>query len=632
MLFYSTLQVFLLCLAIFPYVSNGECSSIFGVNINVGDCNELLHGISTFVSGLRFKDPIFIRQPGGDLQNLPRSFTMVGGTCSMAVDLPGGMFQRRRGDWSTHLRQLQILMLTCVEQRKGLGGLINHDGFEYTLVHPAGGSDPNVEIPACLRPATLPTPSVGQCMLRQQSNALAGQSTSAPQAVSINTVAGHNIGQGQIVDPGLYQVAGHKATLGPKGTPTPGQIRGAVRDTSLRQDTLPTKNPNPGPGLGAGQSLRGGRPLFGNAQPQAYPNTQFGNPQPQAQPNIAFAYPQPQALLNMLATFRAQSIPEFSLGIDAVARPDVPRVAQPEPLRQVGSATTLTPERAVQLVKGKLLLNSALTFGSRLIEIILEPLTSELTAFPAQSSIFQPSTSDSTALPAQSSTFQPESRSRGRPRMSGECKIPSYLRIEIWAGDIWQPWDRDASWETSSGILRIIKKGVNTPFPTHDAAYSRAESSMRHWQKKTLLQGAWVSDGLFWLSKDELIAQLKAKAAPQRTPFSTIDLSLQLFPEFRAGPAETEWLEKGHWIMLLGESSAEAARPRKRTRTGAGPSVTDAEGEDVQAVEAMLADEDANTPREREQAANALLTMGNLVDKPSPLSSSQDQEDSEYLP
>ena len=166
MFLYSLLL--LLCLAIFPYLSNGQCSSVLGHNIYLGDCYDVLHRAEAFVAGLSFKEPMFIRQTGGDLQNLPRSFTMPGGTCSMAVDLPGDIFQRKRGSWPFHLEQLKAIVKDCVQEGNGIGGLFIRDGFEYTVVNPEGGSDPNVEVHACMRPADLPQHSVGQCMVIQQ--------------------------------------------------------------------------------------------------------------------------------------------------------------------------------------------------------------------------------------------------------------------------------------------------------------------------------------------------------------------------------------------------------------------------------------------------------------------------------
>ena len=94
------------------------------------------------------------------------------------------------------------------------------------------------------------------------------------------------------------------------------------------------------------------------------------------------------------------------------------------------------------------------------------------------------------------------------------------------------------------------------------------------------------------MADDEIVAKLKAKAPPQRAPITTIDLMLELYPEFRAGPAETEWLDNGHWIVLQGEFSSESARPKKKQRTDAGASESAAAEENVQEVERRLANDD----------------------------------------
>ena len=297
-------------------------------------------------------------------------------------------------------------------------------------------------------------------------------------------------------------------------------------------------------------------------------------------------------------------------------------MAGSEPLRVMSSrgasATNLAPGGAEQSLNGKLLLALTLTFDSKLIVTNIE----------------QSTTAEAT-LPAQGSTFGTESGSVNRQRQPAMCNVPSDYRFEILDRKMWKPWNHEAAWETHSGMLRIIKQGSQTSWPTARLQYPRLESAMRHRDCKTRLQGVWVSQGTTWLPEDEMLTQLRAKASKQRLahgPINTLDLKLQLCPSFFAGPAETEWLDNGQWIVLKGESSAQVARPRKRPRLSAGASSLATSEGNAQEVDPPLVNEDANTSRERDEAAEATLTMGSLEDQPSPSFRSRDQEDSKCIP
>jgi len=287
----SVLASFLIILQ--PSAANPVCKESYGVGIDSDHCIEALgtlqaqllspHGGSSVQTFSRHST--LTRK----LQHMPQGFAWK--TCSIGIDLadPVPPDFTVSSNWENLSKHLLQLLQTCA-QRRGTGGRLIVDGFDFIIISPTAG----IGRDTCLAPPRYHSMSLGRCIdgrvqIKEQ-RALAGmQRLAAPPYLGRNAPSslqpetrypsmGRNI-------PPLPLVAQHGFPPGPPAAPPPRSQTYlpflATLDQLHQGMALSPQHPPLAPPRSAPIMIRPAvaRPHMNQAL-QPRPDGQHGNPQP----------------------------------------------------------------------------------------------------------------------------------------------------------------------------------------------------------------------------------------------------------------------------------------------------------------------------------------------------------------